>query len=54
MDKAMDYSNKINQLTKKIYYSRLRMLTNHPFFGVFALDMKYTLDSKEKTFAHWS
>lgn len=51
MDKAMDYSNKINQLTKKIYYSRLRMLTNHPFFGVFALDMKYTLDSKEKTFS---
>lgn len=50
MGKYMDYSKKVNELTRKIYYSRLRMLTNHPFFGVLALDMKYSLDSKIESF----
>lgn len=47
----MDYSSKVNEYKKKIYYSRLRMLTNHPFFGLFALDMKYSINEKEKTFS---
>ena len=51
MDKFMDYSNKGKELTRKVYYSRMRILSNHPFFGMLILDVKFRLDSEEKTFS---
>ena len=51
MDKYMDYSNKGKELTRKVYYSRMRILSNHPFFGMLILDVKFRLDSEEKTFS---
>ena len=48
----MEYSKEnINNLTKKIYNSRLRLLTNHPFFGVLVLDLLFALDDKIRTFS---
>ena len=47
----MDYSNKGKELTKKVYYSRMRILSNHPFFGMLILDVKFKLDTEEKTFS---
>ena len=47
----MDYSNKGKELTRKVYYSRMRILSNHPFFGMLILDVKFRLDSEEKTFS---
>lgn len=47
----MDYSNKQKELTKKVYYSRMRILSNHPFFGMLVLDIKFKLDTEEKTFS---
>ena len=46
----MESSKRIKDLTKTIYDSRLRMLTNHPFFGMLALNMKYSLDTKIRSF----
>ena len=51
MVKFMDYSNKGKELTKKVYYSRMRILSNHPFFGMLILDVKFRLDSEEKSFS---
>lgn len=47
----MDYSNKQIELTRKVYYSRMRILSNHPFFGMLVLDMKFRFDSEEKSFS---
>ena len=48
----MEFSKEnINNLTKKIYSSRLRLLTNHPFFGVLVLDLLFALDEKTRTFS---
>lgn len=47
----MDYSNKGKELTRKIYYSRMRILSNHPFFGMLILDVKFKLDTEEKSFS---
>ena len=48
----MEYSKEnIKILTKKIYQSRLRLLSNHPFFGVLVLDLLFSLDDKIKTFS---
>lgn len=51
MDKYMGYSNKQVELTRKVYYSRMRVLSNHPFFGMLVLDLKFRFDSEEKTFS---
>ena len=51
MEKNVESLDKVKQLTKKIYDSRLRMLTNHPFFGMLSLNLKYTLSNKIETFS---
>lgn len=50
MEKNTESLNKIKLLTKKIYDSRLRMITNHPFFGMLSLNLKYSLNTKIDTF----
>ena len=50
MEKNMESLNKVKILTKKIYDSRLRMITNHPFFGMLSLNIKYSLSNKIDTF----
>lgn len=47
----MDYSNKQVELTRKVYYSRMRILSNHPFFGMLVLDMKFRFTNEEKSFS---
>lgn len=47
----MAYSNKQVELTRKVYYSRMRILSNHPFFGMLVLDMKFRFDTEEKSFS---
>lgn len=51
MEKNTESLNKIKLLTKKIYDSRLRMITNHPFFGMLSLNLKYSLNTKIDTFS---
>jgi len=47
----MAYSNKQIELTKKVYYSRMRILSNHPFFGMLMLDIKFSLKEEENSFS---
>ena len=41
----------INTLSRKLYYSRLRIMNSHPFFGVILHDLKMVFNSGVDTFS---
>ena len=41
----------INALSRKLYFSRIRIMSSHPFFGVILHDLKLVFNTKVDTFA---
>lgn len=50
MESTAEYLVDVKKLKDKIFMSRLRIVTNNPFFGVFSMDLKYKLSDEIETF----
>ena len=50
MESTAEYLVDVKKLKNKIFMSRLRIVTNNPFFGVFSMDLKYKLSDEIETF----